>query len=263
MSTVKVTNVPAFNDNYIWFIHGLPEKHAQKQIIIVDPGDEDPVIQSIERNHYEPQAIFITHHHWDHTGGVAALVKKYHLPVYGPANEKIPHITHALSEKQTISLKSMGLSFTILDVPGHTKGHIAYLGQQLLFIGDTLFAGGCGRLFEGTAEQMHHSLCKLLELDDNTMVYCAHEYTQDNLRFAQRVEPDNERLKNRIIETRHMRQNLQATVPSSLELEKQTNPFLRFNINAVKKAAESFIKKPLDSPAEVFKTVRYWKDTLD
>ncbi|MDX2507865.1 MAG: hydroxyacylglutathione hydrolase [Gammaproteobacteria bacterium] len=263
MSTAKVTYVPAFNDNYIWFIHGLPEKHAQKQIIIVDPGDEEPVIQSIEHNHYEPQAIFITHHHWDHTGGVSALVKKYQLPVYGPANEKIPHITHALSENQTISLKPMGLSFTILDVPGHTKGHIAYLGQQLLFIGDTLFAGGCGRLFEGTAEQMHHSLCKLLELDNNTIVYCAHEYTEDNLRFAQRVEPDNERLKNRINETRRLRQNLQATVPSSLELEKQTNPFLRFNIDSVKSAAENFIKKPLDTPAEVFKTVRYWKDTLD
>lgn len=263
MSTVKVTYVPAFNDNYIWFILGLPEKHAQKQIIIVDPGDEEPVIQSIEHNHYEPQAIFITHHHWDHTGGVSALVKKYQLPVYGPANEKIPHITHSLSENQTISLKQMGLSFTILDVPGHTKGHIAYLGQQLLFIGDTLFAGGCGRLFEGTAEQMHHSLCKLLELDNNTIVYCAHEYTEDNLRFAQRVEPDNEHLKNRINETRRLRQNLQATVPSSLELEKQTNPFLRFNIDSVKSAAESFIKKPLDTPAEVFKTVRYWKDTLD
>jgi len=263
MSTVKVTYVPAFDDNYIWFIHGLPEKYAQKQIIIVDPGDEQPVIQSIEHNQYDPQAIFITHHHGDHTGGVSALVDKYHLPVYGPAHEKIPNITHFLSEKQTVSLKSMGLSFNVIDVPGHTKGHIAYLGHQLLFIGDTLFAGGCGRLFEGTALQMHHSLSKLLELDDNTMVYCAHEYTQDNLVFALKVEPENERLKNRFDETVRLRQKSVATVPSTMALEKQTNPFLRFNIESVKLAAEGFARQSLDNPAEVFKTVRYWKDTLD
>jgi len=263
MSTAKVTYVEAFDDNYIWFIHGLPENHAEKQIIIVDPGEEEPVIRSIEQNQYQPQAIFITHHHGDHTGGINALVENYQLPVYGPANEKIPHITHPLSEKQTISLKSMGLSFTILDVPGHTKGHIAYLGQQSLFIGDTLFAGGCGRLFEGTAEQMHHSLSKLLAMDDRTMVYCAHEYTQDNLLFAQRVEPDSELLKQRIDETKRLRQNNQPTVPSSLKLEKQTNPFLRFDIETVKKAAENFANQPLNTPAEVFKTVRYWKDTLD
>jgi len=263
MSTIKVTYVPAFDDNYIWFIHGLPEKQAEKQIIIVDPGDEVPVIQAIEHHHYQPQAIFITHHHGDHTGGVSELVKKYQIPVYGPAREKIPQITHKLSEKQTISLNSMGLAFTILDVPGHTRGHIAYLGHNTLFIGDTLFAGGCGRLFEGTAEQMHHSLSQLLELDNDTMIYCAHEYTQDNLVFAQRVEPENEHLIQRIEDTRQLRQNNQPTVPSNLALEKQTNPFLRFNISSVKNAAEGFAHQTLDTPAEVFKTVRYWKDTLD
>lgn len=263
MNSTTVTFVPAFADNYIWFIHGLPEKQAEKQIIIVDPGDEDPVIQAIEQHRYQPQAIFITHHHGDHTGGVTALVDKYQLPVYGPALERIPKISHKLSKKQTISLNSMGLSFTVLDVPGHTRGHIAYLGHNALFIGDTLFAGGCGRLFEGSAEQMHASLSQLLELDNSTMVYCAHEYTLENLAFAIRVEPENKHLLQRIAYTRQLRQNHQPTVPSRLELEKQTNPFLRFNIDSVKKAAEGFAQQKLDSPAQVFKTVRYWKDTLD
>ena len=263
MSIAKVTYVPAFDDNYIWFIHGLPEKQAEKQIIIVDPGDEDPVIDAIEQQHYLPQAIFITHHHGDHTGGIKELVKRYQIPVYGPANETVSSISDKLSENQTISLISMGLTFKILDVPGHTRGHIAYLGHNCLFIGDTLFAGGCGRLFEGTAEQMHRSLSKLLALDDNTLVYCAHEYTEDNLKFAQRVEPDNEYLKQRIIETRSLRQQHRPTVPSSLLLEKQTNPFLRFDFDSVKTAAENFAQHPLDKPSEVFKTVRYWKDTLD
>ena len=263
MNKVKVTYISAFEDNYIWFIHGLPEKHAQKQIIIVDPGDETPVIEAIEASNYTPKAIFITHHHADHTAGISALVKKYQLPVYGPALENIPEITHPLKEADTISFTSMGLAFKILDVPGHTRGHIAYSGHELLFIGDTLFAGGCGRLFEGTAEQMHHSLSKLLKLDDATTVYCAHEYTLDNLKFAQIVEPNNSLLQERIIQTQKLRNDLLPTVPSSLKLEKQTNPFLRFDVEAVKSAAEGFAHQPLNSPAEVFKTVRYWKDTLD
>jgi len=263
MSKVKVTYTPAFNDNYIWFIHGLPEKYAQDQIIIVDPGAASPVIEAIESFDYIPQAIFITHHHADHTGGIAELLEKYDIPVYGPNNENIPYITHKLTEKSSVSLPLMGLDFNILDVPGHTKGHISFYGHQLLFIGDTLFAGGCGRIFEGTAQQMHLSLCKLLDLDDNTLVYCAHEYTQDNLNFANRVEPDNQLLGQRIEQTQILRQSNQPTVPSSLKLEKQTNPFLRFNCDSVKTAAETFAGQSLDNPAEVFKIVRYWKDTLD
>ncbi|MCU7939586.1 MAG: hydroxyacylglutathione hydrolase [gamma proteobacterium symbiont of Bathyaustriella thionipta] len=260
-TNLKISHVAAFDDNYIWFIHGLPEKSAEKQIIIVDPGDAEPVINSIRHHNYLPQAIFITHHHHDHTGGIKELVDAYQIPVYGPANERIPHITYPLMEKQTISLTSMGLLFDVLDVPGHTIGHIAYLGHQSLFIGDTLFAGGCGRIFEGTAEQMHESLSKLLNLENDTMVYCAHEYTQDNLKFAQRVEPDNKQLIQRIEQTTQLRLSNQPTVPSTLELEKQTNPFLRFNIDSVKTAAENFAQKSLKTPAEVFRTVRYWKDT--
>ena len=263
MSQVKITYVSAFADNYIWFIHGLPEKHAEKQIIIVDPGDKTPVIEALEAADFVPQAIFITHHHADHTAGVSALVKKYQIPVYGPALENIPAITHPLKQDDTIIIESMGLTFKVLDVPGHTAGHIAYSGHGLLFIGDTLFAGGCGRLFEGSPKQMHHSLSKLLALDNTTNIYCAHEYTQDNLKFAQIVEPNNIYLQERIKQTNTLREKQQPTVPSSLELEKQTNPFLRFDFDSVKSAAENFAHKPLKSPAEVFKTVRYWKDTLD
>ena len=263
MSQVTVTYCPAFNDIYIWFIHGLPEKHAQNKIIIVDPGDAAPVIEAINAHQYEPVAIFITHHHADHVGGVAQLLARYDIAVYGPAHENISSISHHLTQDDIISLPSMGLTFSVLDVPGHTRGHIAYFGHELLFIGDTLFAGGCGRLFEGTAEQMHDSLSKLLQLDDNTMVYCAHEYTQDNLVFAERVEPENTHLQERIKLTDTLRQNHQPTVPSRLKIEKQTNPFLRFNEQTVKLAAEDFAQQTLNTPAEIFKTVRYWKDTLD
>ncbi len=267
--SLKVSRIPAFEDNYIWFIHGLPEKQAEKQIIIVDPGEAWPVLQSIEQNQYQPQAIFITHHHGDHTGGIREILSHFNIPIYGPVHESIPAISHKLDETQTVSLNSMGLSFKVLDVPGHTLGHIAYLYHAenkedgSLFIGDTLFAGGCGRIFEGTAEQMHHSLDKLLQLDDNTWVYCAHEYTQDNLVFAQRVEPENTELLQRIKDTRELLSAGQATVPSLLKLEKQTNPFLRCNCQSVIKAAEQFAGKQLSAPAEVFATVRYWKDTLD
>ncbi len=267
--SLKVSRIPAFEDNYIWFIHGLPEKQAEKKIIIVDPGEAWPVLQSIEQNQYQPQAIFITHHHGDHTGGIREILSRFDIPVYGPAHEAITAISHKLDETQTVSLNSMGLSFKVLDVPGHTLGHIAYLyhgennRDSSLFIGDTLFAGGCGRIFEGTAEQMHHSLDKLLQLDDDTWVYCAHEYTQDNLVFAQRVEPENTELLQRIKDTRELRNAGKATVPSLLKLEKQTNPFLRFNCQSVIKAAEQFAGKQLSTPAEVFATVRYWKDTLD
>ncbi len=260
----KITTVTAFDDNYIWLIHGLADKSAQKQIIIVDPGDSTPVIEAIIQNNYQPQAIFITHHHHDHTGGIKKLLEKYPMPVYGPADESIPQMTYPLSkEGEKLSFDTMGLSFSIIKVPGHTKGHIAYLGHHCLFIGDTLFAGGCGRIFEGTAEQMHHSLNKLLALEDTTLVYCAHEYTQDNLKFAQRVEPNNSVLQQRIKKTEELRLKDQPTVPSTLLLEKQTNPFLRFDCDSVKIATEHFIKKPLNSGAEVFKVTRYWKDTLD
>jgi len=262
MSSLTITRVEAFDDNYIWLIHGN-KRGSEKNVIIVDPGDEDPVIDTLNNNGLTPSAIFITHHHGDHTGGILELTKKYQIPVYGPANERIPELTHALSENDKVELLELGLSFDVYDVPGHTIGHIAYLGHSSLFIGDTLFAGGCGRLFEGTPAQMQDSLAKLLNFADDTEVFCAHEYTMANLTFAIRVEPKNQILIDRIAATKTLRSENQATVPSLLKLEKQTNPFLRFYEQTVIDAAEGFAARKMSDPVDVFKTVRYWKDTLD
>lgn len=262
MNNLSISGVEAFDDNYIWLIHAN-KRGSENNVIIVDPGDEEAIMEAIERHQVTPNAIFITHHHGDHVGAVRALVARFEIPVYGPANENIPCLTHPLSEDEQVELNDLELSFKIIDVPGHTRGHIAFYGHGSLFIGDTLFAGGCGRLFEGTPAQMQNSLAKLLELADETMVYCAHEYTQANLTFAIRVEPNNQALLARITETDAMRAERKPTVPSTLSLEKQTNPFLRFYEPSVVKAAEGFAGRKMEDTVDVFKTVRYWKDTLD
>jgi len=262
MKALKVTRINAFNDNYIWLIHSNLEAN-DKAIIIVDPGDSQPVLEFLKKHNYKPHAILITHHHYDHCDGVDDILEHYDIPVYGPANEKIKAVTIKCQQDDIINFDDMDLSFQVMDVPGHTKGHIAYLGQQSLFIGDTLFAGGCGRLFEGTFEQMQHSLASLLELDEQTMIYCAHEYTQDNLKFAIIAEPENQLLLKRIDDTNKLRAKQKATVPSSLKLEKQTNPFLRFNEPSIIKAAEKYCGEELDNPVKTFKVTRLWKDALD
>ncbi len=256
--------VRAFDDNYIWLIK-QPEK---PQIAIVDPGDADPVLAAIEAQSLQPVAILITHHHWDHTGGIADLLERYPMPVYGPAHESIPHMSHPLTENDSVEIPELGAQFQVLDVPGHTAGHIAYYsknsgGQGMLFCGDTVFAGGCGRIFDGTAEQFHHSLGKINALPDDTLVYCAHEYTEDNLVFARIAEPGNLLLKERQTTVQQQRQRDEATVPSLLGIEKATNPFLRFDQATIVKAAETFAGHSLSNGADVFSTVRHWKDTLD
>ena len=256
---IKITAVPAFDDNYIWLIRADNTPFTA----IVDPGDADPVMEAIAHDHLEPVAILLTHHHGDHVGGVRELLTKFDIPVYGPANENIYGITHPLKQDDVVELEQIGARFEVLDVPGHTRGHIAFYGHDMLFCGDTLFAGGCGRLFEGTPEQMFDSLEKIRALPDSTQVYCAHEYTLANLKFALVAEPDNEDLKQRMADTTAMRKQNQNTVPSALGLEKRTNPFLRSQIPELKQAAEQFAGKPLPTGADVFGTVRYWKDTLD
>jgi len=251
--------VPAFDDNYIWLI-GIP---GSRQVAVVDPGDADPVIAALDEQGLHPIAILITHHHGDHTGGVAELVDRYTIPVYGPARERIPCLTHPLSEGERVELESLGLEFSVLDTPGHTRGHVCYVGHDALFCGDTLFTAGCGRLFEGSAAQMAESLAKLAALPETTLVYCAHEYTAANLRFALVVEPDNPDILARRDEVARRRARHEPTVPESLLVEKKTNPFLRCAIPAVIAAAEGFAGKALPSLAEVFATVRHWKDTLD
>ena len=184
---LSVLAIPAFADNYIWLVHdGV---HAA----VVDPGDAAPVFAVLEANNLTLVAILLTHHHADHVGGVPELLQRFPVPVFGPSREAIPTITHALNQEDSIAVPELGLTLQVLDVPGHTGGHIAYLSVEegWLFCGDTLFAGGCARLFEGTPAQMVGSLSTLAKLPDGTQVYCAHEYTMANLRFAQEIEPGN------------------------------------------------------------------------
>jgi len=256
---LEVRRIHAFDDNYIWLI-GCNDN---PRVAIVDPGDAEPVIDRLEQDGLEPVAVLITHHHGDHTGGVKELVQRYTIPVYGPAHERIPALTHAVGEGDTISLDECGLTFRVLDTPGHTRGHVCYVGHNALFCGDTLFTAGCGRLFEGTPEQMFASLEKLRALPDETVVYCAHEYTQANLAFAVVAEPHNIAIHERLEEVRRLRADHVDTVPALMGLEKQTNPFLRSHIPELVHAAEAFAGHPLKSPTEVFATVRRWKDSLD
>lgn len=255
---LEIKPVPAFQDNYIWLIINP----ANGAAAIVDPGDATPVLDAVAENRLTPIAILATHHHGDHVGGVGRLLQYFTVPVYGPANENIPHRTYALREGDQVELPGLSTTFAILDVPGHTSGHIAYYGQGCLFIGDTLFMAGCGRLFEGTAVQMHASLNKLMRLPDDTKVYCAHEYTLANLKFAQAVEPDNTDIRARSVQSHDLRKNNIPTVPGTLALEKKTNPFLRTGVDAVIRAAEKHAGRALNDSTEVFAAVRKWKDSF-
>lgn len=256
---IKVHQLKAFDDNYIWLI-GC---EGHREVAIVDPGDDEPVVEYLQQHDLIPVAILLTHHHGDHTGGVAEIVERYRIPVYGPSHERIPSVTHPLREDDCVELADCALHLTVFDTPGHTRGHICYYGHGALFSGDTLFTGGCGRLFEGTAEQMYHSLEKLRALPGDTLLYCAHEYTEANLRFALTAEPKNSATHSRAEHVRRLRAEGLPTVPATLAQEKETNPFLRSHEPSLIAAAEKFDGHPLSSPAEVLATVRRWKDSLD
>ena len=254
---LRVTPIHAFSDNYIWLIHS---RQASKRVVAVDPGDSAPVITYLQREGLELAAILITHHHEDHVGGVSQLVDLFDVPVYGPAGESIPCRTTALSGGDQVALEHLDLHFDILDVPGHTAGHIAYYGHGALFCGDTLFSGGCGRLFEGTPEQMSHSLDALAALPPETKVYCTHEYTLSNLHFAAAVEPDNTALSDYVRDAKATRAEGNPTLPSTLSLEAEINPFLRCDQEAVHHAAEQYCGRALQDRVAVFTVVRAWKD---
>lgn len=254
---MQIVPIPAFEDNYLWLlVHGT---HAA----VVDPGDAQPVLHYLAQHKLSLCAILITHHHGDHVGGIRELLSHFPVPVYGPAHEKIPGRTQALTEGDCVRLPELGVELSVIDVPGHTAGHVAYYGAETLFCGDTLFACGCGRLFEGTPQAMHQSLSKLARLPDTTLVYCAHEYTLDNIRFAKVVEPDNADLLQREIDDRNSRTAHRPTVPSRLDLEKRTNPFLRSAVPSVIEAAQHYAGRTLPEPWQVFAVVRAWKDALD
>ena len=254
---LQVETIPAFKDNYIWAV-GTPDTAAR---VVVDPGEAEPVLAAAQAGGWPVAAILITHHHHDHTGGAAALADHFGAPVYGPRNETIAAVTAPLGEGDPVDVA--GLSFTVLETPGHTRGHLCYYGHGALFCGDTLFSAGCGRLFEGTAEQMWQSLARLAELPTATRVYCAHEYTLDNLAFARVVEPDNPAVLQRIEQVRALRDAGTPSVPSTLAEELQTNPFLRSTDPRMAAIAGRRAGREVSPGAETFAVLRGWKDSID
>jgi hydroxyacylglutathione hydrolase len=253
----SIIPIPAFRDNYIWAVRSGP--HAA----VVDPGDAAPVLAWLAQNHVELTAILATHHHADHVGGVPALRARFDVPVFGPAHESIPERTHPLGEGDRIVVPGLDLMLSVFDIPGHTAGHIAYYAMPpdpLVFCGDTMFAAGCGRLFEGTPEQMWASLSKLMTLDQNTLVYCGHEYTLANLRFAKAVEPGSRDIDARVVNETRKRERGEPTLPSTIGAERATNPFVRANLPDVMRSASRRAGREIADPVESFAVLREWKD---
>jgi len=252
--SIEIHPLPAFEDNYIWVIR------RGDAVAVVDPGDAGPVKHYLRQTGAKLRAILVTHRHDDHTDGIPALTMHAAVPVFGPSLEAVPGVTHPLGDGERIDLPVLGIGFTVIAVPGHTRGHIAYYRRGMLFCGDVLFGAGCGRVFEGTMAQMQASLARLAALPADTKVYCAHEYTQANLRFARAVEPANAALLERSATVAKLRGEGRHTVPLMLSEELATNPFLRWDAPAVIAAARDRRgSMPRDS-VEVFAAIREWKN---
>ncbi|MDI6747934.1 MAG: hydroxyacylglutathione hydrolase [Rhodocyclaceae bacterium] len=253
---MQIEPIKAFEDNYIWALrHG-------GQLAVVDPGDAAPVLRFIEQTGDRLCAILVTHRHGDHIGGIAELVARCPVPVFGPTREAGEVVTQPLHDGDTVHIPGLGAEFTVIEVPGHTLGHIAYYRLGMLFCGDTVFGAGCGRVFEGTMTQMQSSLARLAALPPETLVYCAHEYTQSCLRFAHMVEPDNANLAARSAQVAELRAKGQPSVPSTLAEELATNPFLRWQSPAVIAAAATRLGHAPASDVATFGAIRLWRDSL-
>ena len=253
---INIEPIAAFSDNYIWLLS------TNEGSIVIDPGESKGLLKILKENKLDLRAILITHHHFDHTGGIEEILSEISIDVYGPKNN-IASINKRLVGGSKINL--LGIEFEVIEIPGHTLDHIAYYsknnGQPILFCGDTLFAGGCGRVFEGTFEQMHNSLSILKKLPSNTKIYCGHEYTESNLAFAKNVEPLNENIISRYNETLNLRKQGIPSLPSTIGAELQTNPFLRVDTEEVQEMILKKFNTPKDDE-EVFTALRQWKDNF-
>jgi hydroxyacylglutathione hydrolase len=254
--SLTIYPIPAFNDNYLWILHD--QQHA----VVVDPGDETPVQQYLSEHQLKLTAILITHHHHDHIGGVNALQSDWACPVYAPEDDRLTFSHRVVNEGDTVQLDSPQMAFSVLQTPGHTRSHICYFDEKRLFCGDTLFSGGCGRMFEGTPEQFTESLNKINQLNGNIKVYCTHEYTSDNLRFARQAEPDNQTLADYQQQVSEWRSQGLPSLPSTLAKERQINPFLRTGQPAVQKSVSQHWQTSCQDHTHCFALLRKWKDNF-
>ncbi len=253
--------IPVLSDNYVWLIEG-----ADGRTVIVDAGEADPAIEAIEARGLSPVATLITHHHGDHVQGLAELVRRFPMPVHGPDSCRRAGVDTVVGEGDRFTVPGVG-EFAVLATPGHTQDHLTFVLGEAIFCGDTLFTAGCGRLFEGTAAQMLHSLDRLAALADSigngATIYCGHEYTTDSLRFAAHAEPDNVDIASRVREVDNKRARGEPTASAPMDLEKRTNPFLRVREPVLRKAVERYVGETIEDDIEAFAQLRHWKDDFD